>query len=203
MKHDQLIKQLSFVQSIAEFNENFEQRFKCSTWITAIDFEKFHISGGCVVNCLCQMPFASTDLEPVDINFNGDSVAQFDDAVAEIFAKLISISSNNGYICPTLAKKSNGTYSVLLPSQVTLRFIHKDVSANGDPVNYVLHSSDLDISQVALTGETSGRKEMRRIIRLISNRYTRSMHICFPASNGDQIVCLLHHAWRYGQKHLR
>ena len=158
MKHDQLIKQISFVTSIAEFNENFERRFKCSTWIAAIDFEKFHISGGCVVNCLCQVPFEDTESEPVDINFNGNLVAQFDDAVAETFAKLTSITSSDGHICPMLAKNSNGTYSVLLPSQVTLRFIHKDVSANGDPVNYVLHSSDLDISQVALTGETFRRK---------------------------------------------
>ena len=123
------------------------------------------------------MPFVDTDSEAVDINFNGNSVAQFDDAVIEIFAKLTSVASNNGHMCPMLAKKSNGTYSVVLPSQVQLRFIHKDVSGNGDPINYVLHSSDLDISQVAWTGETSRRRE-KKIERSFDSFPTGSHVLC-------------------------
>ena len=114
-----------------------------------------------MVNCLCHVPLEDTDLEAVDVNFSGNSVAQFDDAVVEIFAKLTSVTSNNGHMCPMLTKNSNGTYSVGLPSQLQLRFIHKDVSWNEDPINYVLHSSDLDISQLAWTGNTLRKKEKK------------------------------------------
>jgi len=131
---------------------NFETRFKSSTWIEAIDFNKFHISGGCVVNIVCKQPFSDIATEQIDINFNGHSFSEFDDAVAIAFANLTSILSKKGSFGLKLTKKANGGYNVILPFDIKLQFNYKDVPGEADPVSYVLHSSDLDISQVALIG---------------------------------------------------
>jgi hypothetical protein len=132
---------------------NFENRFKSSVWIEAIDFNKFHISGGCIINSLCKQPFPDTAAEQVDINFNGDSFNEFDDAVANIFANLTSIlSKNDNHLHATLIKNGNGSYNAVLPFNIQLRFNFKNVPEKTDPVSYVLHSSDVDISQVAFTG---------------------------------------------------
>ncbi|CAF4223571.1 unnamed protein product, partial [Adineta steineri] len=119
---------------------NFESRFKCSKWLEAIDFNKFHISGGCIVNSLCKQPFSDTTAQQVDINFNGhsfhefNSFYEFDNDVAFTFSNLKSIMLKNGYFDIDLTKKAN------------------DVPIGTDPVSYALHSSDLDITQVALKG---------------------------------------------------
>ncbi|CAF3461355.1 unnamed protein product, partial [Rotaria sp. Silwood2] len=88
LQNNILNKRILFVKSIAEFMMNFENRFKSSVWIEAIDFTKFHISGGCVVNSLCKQPFPDTFIEQIDINFNGNSHNEFIDAVANAFTNL-------------------------------------------------------------------------------------------------------------------
>jgi hypothetical protein len=138
---------------MADFMTNFQTRFKYSLWIEAIDFNKFHISGGCIVNSLCNQPFPDTTTEEVDINFNGNSFEEFDDAVSNVFVNLASILSKNGHhLSATLIKKSNGSYNAILPFDTKLRFNFKDIPEKTNPVTYVLHSSDLDISQVVFTG---------------------------------------------------
>lgn len=148
-----LKKNLLFVDSITEFMMNFESRFKLSSWIESIDFTKFHISGGCIVNSLCKHPFTDTAIEPVDINFNGNSFHEFDAAVFNAFTTLLSIvSKENHHSNTTLTKRSNGSYIIISPFNVQLQFNFKDIPDKTDPVSYVLHSSDIDISQVAFTG---------------------------------------------------
>jgi hypothetical protein len=89
---------------------NFESRFKSSVWIEAIDFAKFHISGGCIVNSLCKQPFSDTSIEQVDINFNGNSFNEFDDAVANVFTNLTSTLSENGHRLSTSLIKKGQQY---------------------------------------------------------------------------------------------
>jgi hypothetical protein len=135
---------------------NFESRFKSSVWIEAIDFAKFHISGGCIVNSLCKQPFSDTSIEQVDINFNGNSFNEFDDAVANVFTNLTSTLSENGHhLSTSLIKKGSSIYNAILPFDIKLQFDFKDVPEKTDSVSYVLHCSDLDVSQVAFTGETN------------------------------------------------
>ncbi|CAF3472874.1 unnamed protein product [Rotaria sp. Silwood1] len=153
-EHNMLNKKLLFVESISEFMTNFEIRFKASSWIKAIDFNKFHISGGCIVNSLCKHSFPDTTIEKVDINFNGNSFHEFEDAVDNVYTDLTKImSKNNHYLSTTLVKKSNGGYIIVLPFNIQLQFNFKNVPNNTNPVSYVLHSSDIDVSQVAFTGE--------------------------------------------------
>ena len=172
---------------MGEFMINFENRFKLSTWIEAIDFTQFHISGGCVVNCLCKQPFPDTATEPVDVNFNGDSLDQFDDAVAQVFANLTSITLKNGRLPPTLTKKNNGVCRVTLSPDVALHFNFKYITEDADPISYVLHSSDLDVSQAAFTGQMSGETRKTSPIllqvtvccaRLHSYKQWRRNHSC-------------------------
>ena len=166
---------------------NFENRFKLSTWIEAIDFAQFHISGGCVVNCLCKQPFPDTATEPVDVNFNGDSLDQFDDAVAHVVANLTWITLKNGRLPPTLTKKNNGICRVTMSPDVALHFNFKYITEDADPISYVLHSSDLDVSQAAFTGQMSGKTRKTSPIllqvtvccaRLHSYKQWRRNHSC-------------------------
>lgn len=153
LQHTNLNEQLSFVESPAEFMKNFDNRFKSSLWIEAIDFKNFHISGGCLVNSLCKQPFSDTNTEKIDINFNGNSFNEFDNAVTNLFAHLKFILSKKiDQTQATLVKKNNGSYDAILPFDVQLQFNFKNVPDETDPVSYVLHSSDLDISQIAFTG---------------------------------------------------
>ena len=153
LQHNNLNKELSYVESIAEFMMNFKIRFKSSVWIEAIDFTRFHISGGCIVNCLCKQPFPDTIIEKVDINFNGNSFDEFDEAVNSAFVNLASIlSKNDRHLNATLVKKNKSVYNAILPFEIKLRFNFKDIPENTNPVSFVLHCSDLDISQVAFTG---------------------------------------------------
>lgn len=87
------------------------------------------------------------------MNFNGDSFDQFDDAVAQIFANLTSITRKNGRLPATLMKKSNGVCRVTLSSGVVLHFNFKDITEDANPISHVLHGSDLDVSQAAFTGQ--------------------------------------------------
>ncbi|CAF4409882.1 unnamed protein product, partial [Adineta steineri] len=132
---------------------NFEDRFKLFTWIKAIDFNKFHISGDCIVNCLCKHPFSDTTIEMVDINFNGNSFHEFNDAVNTIYVDLMKIMLEKNYSPSTiLVRKSNGGYIIELTFNIQLQFNFKNVPNNTNPISYVLHSSDIDVSQVAFTG---------------------------------------------------
>ncbi|CAF1131124.1 unnamed protein product [Adineta ricciae] len=133
---------------------NFESRFKSDEWIEAIDFNIFHISGGSILNSLCCEPFLDTCDQQVDLNFNGDSYDEFKHAVVSTFANLtLIISKKNSYRSNnTLIQKDNGIYFAKLHVGVTLCFRFKYVPDAIAPISYVLHSSDIDISQIAYTG---------------------------------------------------
>nr|AEN94421.1 putative fungal ankyrin repeat-containing protein [Adineta vaga] len=133
---------------------NFESRFKSHEWIEAIDFNIFHISDGCILNSLCCEPFLDACDQQVDVNYNGDSYNEFKHAVVGAFANLTSlISKNTGHHAHNeLIKKDNGIYIAKLHFGITLCFRFKYVPDATTPISYVLHSSDIDISQIAYTG---------------------------------------------------
>ncbi|CAF4578594.1 unnamed protein product [Rotaria sp. Silwood1] len=161
LQKNNLNKESSFVESIAEFMTNFATRFKSPMWIEAIDFTKFHISGGCIVNSLCKQPFPDTALEQVDINFNGNSLSEFEGAVANVFSNLTSILSKNDHrLSATLIKKSSSIYTAILPFDIKLRFNFKDVPEKTNPVSYVLYSSDLDASKSSNPEKRSSTEDL-------------------------------------------
>lgn len=145
-------KRVSFVNSMDEFKINFDRHFKLNDWFDAIDFKKFHISGGSLVGSLCREPIRSPNAEPIDINFNGSSLATFEHEVMVTLAHLESVTSKTDSINPQLTKKTNGVYDIKLSFNIILRFHFKDIPENKDPISHVLYGSDIDLSQVAFTG---------------------------------------------------
>ena len=51
-----------FVHTIDEFKQNLATRFASDAWLGAIDFSKWVLVGGCVLNALCQTQFPDTNL---------------------------------------------------------------------------------------------------------------------------------------------
>ena len=196
-----LKERLSVISSMDGFMANFDSRFKCSIWIEAIDFKKFHISGGCIVHGLRNQTLPEAPNTPIDINFNGDSLDKFEDAVLGIFYNLASVLSKKGQSYATLNKTNNGGFSVQLPFDVKLHFIFKDVPETTDPVSCVLHSIDIDISQIASTGQKGHEKQ--NITEHVPHRYAHLVHIRIPSSNGYKLVLMLHDAREHGQEHLQ
>lgn len=173
--HEALNKDLLFVESMDEFLANFESRFHTSLWIPAINFNDFHVSGGCILNSLCKTPFFDTNMQMVDINFHGNTFQEFDMAVYTVFTSLsMMTTTDNGNPSIIIKKKANGSYIVTLPCKIQLQFNFKDVPPMANPVSYTLHSSDIDISQIALTG-------LR--MKLKNNK----IFVVFPI--GSNIVC--------------
>ena len=198
-----LNKQLSFVATLAEFGINFERRFKSALWIEAIDFGKFHVAGGCIVNSLCKEPFPDIVHQQIDISFHGNSYSDFDDAVTKVFENLKSMLLRNDHqSSATLMKKGSGVYNTILPFGVQLRFNFKDIPQDANPVSYALHGSDIDVTQVAFTGQRK-REEIDYRQQCVLDRFTYRLLICFSASDGDEIVPVLHITRRYGQQHHR
>jgi hypothetical protein len=191
-----LKERLSAVSSMDGFMANFDSCFKCSTWIEAIDFKKFHISGGCILHGLRNQMLPGAPNTPIDINFNGDSLDEFEDAVLTVFYNLASVLLKKGQSYATLNKTNDGAFSVQLPFDVKLLFIFKDIPGTTDPVSYVLHSSDIDISQIAFTGQKAHEK--RNITEHVPHRYAHLVHIRIPSSNGYKLVFMLHDARKYG-----
>ncbi|CAF2071869.1 unnamed protein product [Rotaria magnacalcarata] len=189
-----LNKQISCVASMTEFMKNFENRFKSSVWIEAIDFTKFHISGGCIVNSLCEQPFPDTTTEQIDINFNGNSFNEFDEAVANVFTNLTLVLSKNGrHLSVKLIKESCSIYHAILPFDIKLQFNFKDVPEITNPMSFVLHSSDIDISQVAFTGS-----HVFRTIAFLQAIATNSF-ICYTM-HGDMERSICERIIRYCQR---
>lgn len=151
--HEMLNKDLLFVESMDEFLSNFESRFHSSEWLPAINFDHFHVSGGCVLNSLCKTRFFDTDVQIIDINFHGNTFQDFDTAVLNVFSSLsIMTTSDNENSAIILKKKDNGSYILTLPCKSQLQFNFKDVPVMTNPVSYILYNSDIDITQVAFTG---------------------------------------------------
>lgn len=195
-------RSLSFVRSIAAFMKNFETCFKASLWIQAINFQSFHISGGCIVDSLCKHSPTGNLAESVDINFNGNSFFEFDVAVNLVHADLVKIQSKkNSFSSVTLVKRSSACYIIALLPTIQLRFNFKNVSDNMSSVSYVLHSSDIDASQIAFTGEKIS--DQSATIFYVFDRRTRGLYGRFLASDGNEIIHLLYNACNHVEKHIR
>jgi hypothetical protein len=198
-----LRKDLLFVTTMAEFLTNFENRYKASLWMQTIDFKNFHISGGCIVDSLCKDISAGKMTESVDLNFNGRSFHEFESGINHVYDKLAQTLSKNGHFpAAVLVKKDNGSYTIVLQSDIRLQFNFKNVPDMAKPVSYVLHSSDIDASQVAFTGKTN-RNEQESTLSSSSDRFAHRLYRRLLASPCDQVVHLLFDAWNYVEKYMR
>jgi len=190
---------------------NFERRFKSDLWMKAIDFGKFHIAGGCIVNSLCNEPFPDIVSQQIDINFHGSSYSDFDDAVTKVFVNLTAMLSHHGHhSSATLTKKGSCVYNAILPFDVKLRFNFKDIPDDINPVSYALHGSDIDVTQVAFTGQRKcDRSNIVRHVFLIGSRIvctiaflqamTTKSFLCYTM-HGDMDKSIINRISRYTER---
>ena len=145
---------MMFVSTIAQFHKNLETRFLSTQWLGAIDFSKFTIVAGCVVNALCQVPFPDTKHQDIDLIYSLHNAIDFELAVTHTITKLKTITPEH-LKHEVKMEKILGfpRYVVLIPYGVRLNFLYTPASNSKNSLSHILHNFDMDISQVAFTGE--------------------------------------------------
>lgn len=146
---------MTFIDTMKEFKENLAIRFSSHVWLEAIDFSKWAIVGGCVLNALCRSAFPDTKQQDINlVYFVNDTLG---------FKKSIDITINNlnkiaSQYSPKEIKVERipGTpdYNVFLPCHVRLKFTWTNTLNAKNPLSFILHNFDMDICQVAFTGKS-------------------------------------------------
>ncbi|CAF1266641.1 unnamed protein product [Rotaria magnacalcarata] len=89
-QHDEIAAK--FVATQNEFRENLKTRFSSPEWLEAIDFSKFVIVGGGVVNALCQSQFPDSAEQDVNLISIAIDEIEFEAAVTTTINKLHGIA---------------------------------------------------------------------------------------------------------------
>ncbi len=144
---------LIFVRTMNEFKQNLAIRFSSASWLGAIDFSKLFIAGGCVLNALCCSPFSDTKEQDVNLFYYEDNISNFKTTVqstVNILNKIISCNLTNAIKMEKIPGTSS--YNVFLPCNVRLHFSSISTGNLKQPLSHILHNFDVDICQVAFTG---------------------------------------------------
>ncbi|CAF1321492.1 unnamed protein product [Adineta steineri] len=145
---------ITFVHTIQEFKQNFINRFSSNLWLDAIDFSKWAIVGGCVLNALCCSPFPDTTQQDVNLVYYNDDILNFKksiDVTVDKLNKMVSQDLMNEIKVEKIPGKS--AYNVFLPCQVRLNFTWSPIEKSKNPLSHILHNFDMDICQVAFIGD--------------------------------------------------
>ncbi|CAF1461479.1 unnamed protein product [Adineta ricciae] len=70
-------KNMTFVRTIDEFKMNMAVHFSSVLWLEAIDFSKFIIAGGCVLNSLYKLPFLDTKDQDINLIYYINNLCDF------------------------------------------------------------------------------------------------------------------------------
>jgi hypothetical protein len=144
---------MTFVHTIGEFKMNLVVRFSSVLWLEAIDFSKFIIVGGCVLNSLCKLPFYDTKDQDVNLIYYINNLSDFEEDVQSTIDRLKKIFSKNSTSTIKIEKVAGSfCYNVFLPCNVRLNFCTRFVRHSKLTISHILHNLDIDISQVAFTG---------------------------------------------------
>jgi hypothetical protein len=136
-----------------EFKQNLATRFSSALWLEAIDFSKLIIAGGCVLNALCHSPFSDTKEQDVNLFYYANNPSDFERIVqstVDILNKIISCDLMNAIKMEKVPGTSS--YNVFLPCNVKLNFSATSTGNSKQPLSHILHNFDMDICQVAFTG---------------------------------------------------
>lgn len=137
-----------------EFKQNLAVRFSSDAWLKAIDFSKWAIIGGCVLNALCQSPFPDTKQQDINLVYYLHDILDCKrsiDLIVHSLSKIVSPDLRN----EIKIEKIPGTpaYNVFLPCHVCLNFIWTPIGSSKNPLSHILHNLDMDICQVAFIGK--------------------------------------------------
>ena len=145
---------LIFVRTVDKFKQNLASRFSSTLWLEAIDFSKLVIAGGCVLNALCRSPFSDTTEQDVNLFYCANDTSDFETVVqntVEILNKIISLDLTSTIKMEKIPGASS--YNVFLPCNVQLNFSSISTGNSKQPLSHILHNFDMDICQVAFTGD--------------------------------------------------
>jgi hypothetical protein len=145
---------MTFVHTMEEFKHNLHTRFSSMRWIEAIDFSRWALVGGCVLNALCQSSFSDTNEQDINLVYYTNDTLDFKmsiDTIVMYLNQMIIGSRMNEII----AEKFPGapSYNVFLPCDVRLHFTWIPTRNSKNLLSHILHNFDMDICQVAYNGE--------------------------------------------------
>lgn len=146
---------MTFVRTMDEFKQNLATRFSSYVWLEAIDFSKWAIVGGCILNSLCQSPFPDTKEQDVNLVYYVNEILDFKKSIDITINNLKKIVSQN-LGDKIIVKIIPGTpdYNVFLAGYVRLNFTWMPIGNSKNPLSHILHNFDMDICQVAFTGKS-------------------------------------------------
>ena len=147
-------RNMEFVSSLKEFEENFANRFCGRQWLKGVDFSKFAIIEGSILNSLCRTPFADTNDQRVNLLYCADNYQGFTEAVTIMISRLRVLERNCMDVAISIDRVRDGTSAVALPlSNVTLEVRKVTLNNSINPLSYSLHNLHIDIIQVAFIGK--------------------------------------------------
>lgn len=148
---------ITSVSTFNEFRRNLDDRFLSVHWIDAIDFSKFVIVGGCVINALCQSPFPDTREQDINLIYPSAYPIEFVAAVMKCIDILRAITSQYSKH-QIIVEQTPGSlrYDIHLPCGVRLNFLYISSSEHcSNSLCPILNGFDIDLCQVAYTGSYS------------------------------------------------
>ena len=154
-EHQNCWSNMAFVRTIQEFKRNLAARFSSNIWLGTIDFSKWAIVGGCVLNALCRSPFPDTKQQDINLVYHINDISDFKKSIDIIVDKLNQIFSQNLHN-EIKVERIAGTpdYNVFLPDHAQLNFTWKPIGNSKYPLSHILHNFDMDICQIAFVGKS-------------------------------------------------
>lgn len=145
---------MTYVLTVEEFEQNLVTRFTSDVWISAIDFSKWVIVVGCVLNALCQLPFPDTKQQDINLVYYKNDILDFKKSI-DLFVsdlkKIVSQDMQN----EIKVERIPGTpdYNIFLSRHIRLKFAWTNLGNSKYTLSHILHNIDMDICQVAFTGK--------------------------------------------------
>ncbi|CAF1507444.1 unnamed protein product [Adineta ricciae] len=153
--HNNPQNSIEFVKTLNEFLTNFTDRFLSVYWIEAIDFSKFIITGGSVINSLCQVSFSDTHEQDINLIYPSASPTEFTEAVMQCIDNLRNNTLQYSK-CQIIVEEIPmlRRYDIHLPCGIKLNFSYISSMEDGNnSLCHILNGFDIDICQVAYTGK--------------------------------------------------
>ena len=149
------LSNLTFVHTMTEFKQNLAVRFVSDLWLEAIDFSKWVMVGGCVLNALCRSPFLDTEQQDINLVYYRNDIFDFKksiDLVVNNLKKLVSQDIRNQIKIERIPGTPDG--NVFLPCHLRLNFTWTNIGNSKYSLSHMLQNFDMDICQVAFNGKS-------------------------------------------------
>lgn len=160
---------LDYIRTMKEFKENLFRRFAGANWLEAVDFSKFALVAGSVLNALCKIPFGDTKDQDVNLIYYAKETSAFEQAVQNLISNLEQMKTGlfNNEIKLERIPGVSGFISILVPGARLNISVGLSNNSNNS-LSHILHNMDMDISQVAFIGEILFHKSRLKKVRSIS-----------------------------------